>query len=212
MILTMKLSLTKLIFVSVILLSFSSATFAAPHITRAIPEPLELPGRTLQERFARSRTEGMKAAAPPSYTTPQTVKLLFLRVEFPPDQDPLTTGSGAWIDPLYGYNNNDPDYWVNLAASRFPDYWKEVSYGLLTVTIDVAPNVYLLPQPMTYYAGGTAKPIENFIYDSITTASKDTTTTLNFALYDAVFIIHAGMGQETDVTGESTNDLWSLFY
>ena len=116
-------------------------------------------------------------------------------------------------DPLYSYNN-DSDYWLNLATSQttshFTNYWKEVSYGLLTVTIDVSSKVYLLPHTMTYYAGSTPSTIEKFIYDSIVTASTD--TTLNFTLYDGVFIIHAGIGQETDITRSATNDLWSLFY
>jgi M6 family metalloprotease-like protein len=209
----MKLNLNKLALIPFIILSFSSSIFAAPHITRSIPEPLELPGRTLQERFAMSSPGRMMAAAPLSYNTPQTINVLFLRVEFPPHTDPLTTGTGAWTDPLYSYNN-DSDYWLNLATSQttshFPNYWKEVSYGLLTVTINVSSKVYLLPHTMTSYAGSTPSTIENFIYDSIVTASTD--TTLDFALYDGVFIIHAGIGQETDISGSATNDLWSLFY
>jgi M6 family metalloprotease-like protein len=208
----MKLNLNRLAVIPFIILSLSSTIFAAPHITRSIPEPLELPGRTLQERFVMS-SPGRMMAAPLSYNTPQTINVLFLRVEFPPDTDPLTTGTGAWTDPLYSYNN-DSDYWLNLSTSQitshFPNYWKEVSYGLLTVTINVSSKVYLLPHTMTSYAGSTPSMIENFIYDSIVTASTD--TILDFALYDGVFIIHAGIGQETDISGSATNDLWSLFY
>ncbi len=205
----MKSNLKKLTFAPVILLLLCSPIFAAPHINRSRPEPLEFPGRTLQERFAHSTPEGRMAAAPLSYLTPTTVNVLFLRVEFTPDQDPLTTGSGAWNDPLYSYHN-DADYWVDRAKTRFPAYWDEVSYGLLTVKIDVSSKIYQLPHAMASYAGSTSSSIENFIYDSIATASTD--TTLNFALYDGVFIIHAGVGQETDIMGSATNDLWSLFY
>jgi hypothetical protein len=204
----MKLNLNRLAVIAFIILSFSSTIFAAPHITRSIPEPLELPGRTLQERYAPGAPAGMMLA-PASSLTPTTVNILFLRVEFQQNADPLTTGSGAWIDPLYAYNN-DPDHWVTLATSRFSDYWKEVSYGLLTVTINVSSKVYLLPHTMTSYAGGAPSAIENFIYDSIVTASTD--TTLDFTLYDGVIIIHAGLGQETAPPGTGQNDLWSLFY
>jgi M6 family metalloprotease-like protein len=207
----MKLNVKILACILFIILLFSSTTFAAPHITRSIPEPPEFPGRTLQERFAQGRPENMTAAAPFSYSVPQTVRILFLRVDFPSDQDPSTTGSGLWTDPLYAYNN-DADYWVDRAKNRFPAYWSEVSYGLLTVAIDVSSKVFRLPQPMTYYAGGTAGPIQNLIYDSITTAATDTTTSMNFSLYDGVFIIHAGVGQETAHPGTGQNDLWSLIY
>lgn len=206
----MKFNLRKLAVIPIILLLFCSTVFAAPHIARSIPEPIELPGRTLQERFAQGGFEGM-TAAPLSYATPQSVKVLFLRVDFPSDLNPLTTGSGLWTDALYSYNT-DSNYWVDRAKTRFPSYWTEVSYGMLTVTIDVSPIVYRLPQPMAYYAGDTAKTIENIIYDSVTTANTDTTKTWDFPLYDGVFIIHAGVGQETDISGSATNDLWSLYY
>lgn len=203
------LNLKHLAVIPVLVLLFSSTIFAAPHITRSVPEPREYPGRTLQERFAPAMLQGRQAAAPISYTSPQNVRVLFLRVEFQPGLDPKATGSGAWNEALYRYNN-DPDYWVNQAKTRFPEYWSEVSYGLLTVAIDVSPKVYLLPNTMTHYAGGTAVPLENLIYDSITTAVTD--TTLDFSLYDGVFIIHAGVGQETDYQGTTPNDLWSLYY
>ncbi len=162
--------------------------------------------------------------APASYTTPQTVRILFLRVEFQPDQDPASAGSGLWLDPLYSMgtgtptdaaNLDDPsNFWVKRAQAKFVDYYKEVSYGLLNITVDISPKVYQLPNIMAYYAGSTNQSLENLIYDSITTASSDTNpaTKPDFSLYDAVLIQHAGVGQESDVLGVMQDDIWSLYY
>lgn len=212
----MKLNLKRLAVIPFIILSFSSSIFAAPHITRSIPEPLELPGKTLQERYAPSAPVGMMLA-PASSLTPTSVNILFLRVEFQPDTDPLTTGSGLWSDPLYSYNN-DADYWVNQAKTRFVEYYKEVSYGLLNIAVDVSPKVYQLPNAMSYYRYSNNSYIEdinlqNLFYDSIATAATDSTTPIaNFTIYDAVLIVHAGPGAESDQTGIMTGEIWSLFY
>jgi M6 family metalloprotease-like protein len=199
------------------LLVFGSSTiFAAPHITRSIPDPLELPGKTLQERYAPSAPVGMMLA-PASSPTPTSVNILFLRVEFQSDTDPLTPGTGLWSDPLYSYNN-DTDYWVNKAKNRFIEYYNEVSYGLLSITVDVSPKVYQLPNAMSYYRYSTNNSTENInlqnlFYDGISTAATDSTTSItNFNIYDAVLIVHAGPGAESDQAGAMTDEIWSLFY
>jgi len=212
----MKFNLKRLAVIPFIILSFSSTIYAAPHITRSIPEPLELPGRTLQERNVQSAPVGMMLA-PASSLTPTSVNILFLRVEFQPDTDPLTTGNGLWSDPLYSYNN-DADYWVNEAKTRFVEYYNEVSYGLLNITVDASPKVYQLPNTMSYYRYSTNSNTEdinlqNLFYDGITTAATDSTTPItNFNIYDAVLIVHAGPGAESDQAGTMTDEIWSLFY
>ncbi len=213
----MRMLLTRLASLLLLLLCNTSPVLAAPHINRTIPEPIELPGRTLEERAAQSIQPSMMLAAPVSYTSPTTVNVLFLRVEFQPEPNPSgarVTGNGLWNSylPPAVTGSSNPDHWVTNAKMKFTDYWKEVSYGLLTVVVDLSTRVYQLPQTMAYYAGGTAISIENIIYDSITTVNTDATTTINFAQYDGVFIVHAGVGQETDTTGVAPNDLWSLYY
>jgi len=162
--------------------------------------------------------------APASYTTPQSVKILFLRVEFQPNQDPLSAGSGSWLDPLYSMGTGTPtdatslsdpsNFWVERDKTKFVDYYGEVSYGLLNIAVDISQNVYRLPNVMAYYSGSTNQSLQNLIYDSIVTALSDTNpaTKPDFSLYDAVLIEHAGVGEESDVTGTFTHDIWSLYY
>lgn len=194
-------------------LIWCSSAFAAPALNRSIPEPPERPGRTLQERYAAMNAPAGFLSAPASYPTP-TVTILFLRVEFQPDPDYLTsrtTGTGLWADYA---QNGDPDFWVSRAETRFIDYWKEVSYGLLPIAVDVSQKVYQLPHIMAYYGNESDAALLNLIYDSVYTAETDTdpVTKPTFTSYDAVLIVHAGVGEETDQFGATPNDIWSLYY
>lgn len=203
----------KLIFALFISLAVTaSSLYAAPALNKSIPEPLELPGRTLQERYSASFSPAFArnaAFAPSSY--PATVNILFLRVDFPADTDLATAGPGLWTDYAsspYTQQTGSADFWVNRARQKFIDYWTEVSYGLLTVNVTVSSQVYRLPSAMAQYGSETSAAIESFIYDSITAAASSET----FSNYDAVLIIHAGVGEESDVSGAFPNDLWSLYY
>jgi hypothetical protein len=196
----------KLLLCIAIVLAWNSAVFAAPHITKSIPEPPEYPGPRLQERFAQQAAAGIMNAHPSTNGSAATVNILLLRVEFQPGTSNQTTGNGQWQSYTVG---SDPNYWVTRASTYFTSYYKEVSNGLLNVVIDVSPKIYKVQNVMSYYGGGTSQSIENFIYDSISTASTDTIVWNN---YDAVLIVHAGIGQETDQSGTKTGDLWSLYY
>ena len=196
---------------------------AAPALNKYIAEPPEYPGKTYQQRFAPGLHVGMMLA-PTSYTTPQTVKILFLRVEFQPNQDQASAGSGLWLDPLYSMGTGTPtdatnlndssNFWVYRDKTKFADYYGEVSYGLLNIAADVSQNVYQLPHVMAYYSGSTNQSLQNLIYDSIVSALSDTNpaTKPDFSLYDAILIEHAGVGEESDVAGTFTHDIWSLYY
>jgi len=180
--------------------------YAAPHITRSKTEPVEHVGTPLRERISRGLAPAM--SLPAAY--PASVNILFLRVEFQADPNPstsLTTGSGLWSDPLYAHAG-DPDYWINKAETNFISYWKEVSYNKLLVSVVTSTTIYKLPYSMSHYGNESSTSLENLIYDSVTAAKAD----IDFTLYDAVLIAHAGCGEESDVLGDTANDIWSLYY
>ncbi len=202
----------------------SSPVFAAPQLFKSKPEPVVRLGTPLKQRFLQAQAVPGAFFAPAGY--PAAVNILLLRVEFQKTADPASsyvTGSGLWLDPLYSQGTgsptnsadlNDPsNFWVNRAKTNFINYWNEVSYGLLTVTINVSAKVYQLPHVMAHYGNETDAALQNLIYDSITTAMTDTTVpAIDFTQYDAVLIVHAGAGEESDVLGDSSNDIWSLYY
>jgi M6 family metalloprotease-like protein len=210
--------LKKAFLISSILLLSCSASIAAPAFFKSSPEPAEqVSTRTLQERLSPSMPRSL-LFAPASYPTP-TVTILLLRVDFQPTTDIQTTGNGTWLDPSYSLgvsgtpsnadDLNDPsNFWVTRAQTNFVNYWKEVSYGLLPIQVDISTKVYRLPNVLSYYGSETAAAIQNLIYDSIQSAQTDT----DFGLYDAVLIIHAGVGQETAPYGMTPSDIWSLYY
>ncbi len=201
-----------------LLLSFSSVCLAAPAFFKSSLEPGEQAStRTLRERLSFGMSRSLMLA-PASYPTP-TVTILFLRVDFQPNTNTQVSGNGTWLDPTYslgvaGTPSNADDltdpsnFWVTRAQANFVNYWKEVSYGLLPIQIDISTKVYRLPNTLSYYGGETDTAIQNLIYDSIQAAQTDT----NFGLYDAVLIIHAGVGQETAPYGMTPSDVWSLYY
>jgi len=142
--------LKKIIFSLAVMIVWCSSAFGAPHITKSMPEPIELPGPTLQERFARQAAAGMKNVHPLLTGSTATVNILFLRVQFQSGSSAQTTGSGLWNDTFYSYNA-DPNHWVDLAKTNFTKYYKEVSYGLLNVVIDESADIYTLQYPMSHY-------------------------------------------------------------
>ena len=181
----------------------SSFAWSAPHIS-GTPEPfISKPGVPFPQRALKQKRA--MALAPTAY--PATVKVLFLRVDFPADVATTTTGNGLWTDPLYAHNG-DADYWVNKNRLALINYYTEVSYGKLTLNITISPSIYRLPKTMAQYGSETPADVESLMVDSLTVADAGT----NFAAYDVVFIIHAGTAKETDISNNTPGDLWSLHY
>lgn len=176
----------------------------APHLNGK-PEPgIAGVGPRIQHRLSRGQP-GPRLAV--SY--PATLRLLFLRVDFQPDADPQTTGDGTWLDPAYAFGTPiGSDYWVTKNQTDLANYYREASSGLLDLQITVSAAVYRLANAMSYYGGDSAASVETLAYDSILAANAD----IDFSQYDAILIVHAGVGEETDTAGDTPRDIWSLYY
>lgn len=193
----------------------STGTWAAPH-RLGKPEPKTAKvGKHILQRVADNN---LARSLPANPSWPLTVKVLFLRVDFQPETttpNPATTGNGDWSDPTYAYNPGtgpDSNYWVNLAATRMRQYYLETSYGQLTLDITVSPIVYRLPYEMSVYGDENSGLIETLIWDSVVTARDHGANPVDFSLYDALLIVHAGPGEETDIAGDTPGDIWSLYW
>src|SRR3972149_2502941 len=96
-----------------LLILWTAAAPAAPHITGAKPEPFAVkPGKHLQQRLAEKNAGTAKAYLPAPSAYPATVSVLCLRVDFPPDTTntfPNTTGTGYWTDTTYA-DSGSVDY------------------------------------------------------------------------------------------------------
>lgn len=191
---------------------YTPSTLAAPHILGGAAPNTMKPGRLVAPRIAARRiaarlTSKITAAS----ALPSAARALFLRVEFLPDTNPGTTGSGSWGDSDYAYDG-DSDYWVNKNSAGIVDYYTQVSGGLFDLTVDISSAIYRLPNTLDYYGQETFASIENLIVDSVNAADADINAGIDFATYDALFIVHAGPGQETDIRDDSRDDIWSLYY
>ncbi len=88
-------------------------------------------------------------------------------------------------------------------------YWDQVSDGQVTLATTLWDSVFTLPQPMAYY-GDDDRFQERMVFmvrDLVAAAD----STIDFRLYQSLFIFHAGAGQEADVFDDSRQQIWSAF-
>jgi M6 family metalloprotease-like protein len=194
------------------LLASAAHTSAAPHLTGAKPEP-PIHGR-LGGRLRRAPAR-VGSSSTALTLRDDSVRILLLKVDFPPDDDASTTGTGEWGEPR-SPRGGDPDDEVADDASRFVAYYDEVSYGHLAVEVVAmpsSPGAYRLPRPMARYGSESDRDIQDLVYDAVTAAAGDQADPVtDFTLFDAVVVVHAGAGEESDVAGDSGGDIWSLYY
>ena len=150
-----------------------------------------------------------------------TIKILAIRVEFlreSPD-NPRTTGDGTFDMRSYNQFVAEEGHFIDPAPhdkayfnshlTALRNYWYAVSDTTLDLDWDIFPRedsvAYRLPVHMSYYGAegdsGWTDPrdqLGHFFIDAITLA--DTSDPLiDFSLYDAVTIFHAGSDQQNNI-------------
>lgn len=99
--------------------------------------------------------------------------------------------------------------YFDLQMRRVSDYFSTVSFGQFSMSWDVHPVIVNLPRPMAYYGDpdssdvrvvGMAREVIDAIDDDV-----------DFSLYDTVVLIHAGAGKETDILGDSREQIFSNY-
>jgi hypothetical protein len=90
------------------------------------------------------------------------------------------------------------------------DYFRGASRNRLTITWELLPTLYTLPQGMGYYG---LDAVEEFrVVEMAQSAIELADDDVDYSSFDALVIIHAGAGQETDQLDDSREQLWSSFY
>ncbi|MFH1278188.1 MAG: hypothetical protein ABIK65_07405 [Candidatus Eisenbacteria bacterium] len=187
----------------------------------AVPAP-PLPGV--------SGVRGFPAAGPPSpradkrfdpSAAADTFRVVALLVQFPPDDDPSTTGNGLFGDVpdanevVFGDSYpelleipRDPEYFREQLR-YLSQYWSVVSGGRLEIVATVPETVFTAPEPMAYYGENeeASRRQSALFRDAVRLADG----AVDFADFDGVFVYHAGCGEETDVLGDSPGDIWTAF-
>lgn len=157
-------------------------------------------------------------------TTPDTIRVLAIRVEFQKDSAATTTGDGKFdlgtpagpfqIDPPPHNRSYFQDHLTFLK-----NYFWRASRGRVVILGEVFPReenaAYQLPGQMTDYNPNTLPDSINaalarLFRDAIRAADAD--TAVHFTRYDAFIIFHAGVGKDVDLGYDETpQDIPSFF-
>ncbi len=107
--------------------------------------------------------------------------------------------------------NHDKKYFKKY-MEHLSEYWFDASHGKYNLEesyYTFYQNIITLPKTMAYYGNDEAwsERVAEFFQEIIQTVDTD----INFRNFDSIIIFHAGAGQETDVSGNNSDDLWTTF-
>jgi len=139
---------------------------------------------------------GEMAAAPRD-----TLHMIALLVDFE-DQPMGAIAHGAPADSLNEY--------FGRLLTFLNQYYQEVTDTLVTITWELSPRVYRLPQEMSWYGDDKDFAVReaDLVRDAVQAADSD----IDFSRYTRFALFHAGAGQEADVNNDSTHEIWSVLF
>jgi M6 family metalloprotease-like protein len=143
--------------------------------------------------------------APARFATPDTARVLFLFAAF------SDVGFDTSAIDTSGLGRHDPDtlmvgYYRRLLR-HVGEFYHDVSYGRLVFTWTLPETVFVMPHPMSYYGDDDAfaERGTKLIWDAVAAADP----MIDFGGYTGLAIVHAGAGQETDISQNSEDQIWS---
>ena len=89
------------------------------------------------------------------------------------------------------------------------DYFDEVSGGKLMVNATIHPRTINLPDPMWHYGNHPDMGDQQVLLAATVVDSLD--AEIHFPDYDTVILVHAGAGEETDILGNSPEQIFSTY-
>lgn len=113
------------------------------------------------------------------------------------------------------YDGNIPQFeahdaaFFDLQMQRVDDYWRTVSLGRFGLDWQVHETIVNLPEAMGWYGDADSADVRIVRMANQVVAAID--DEVDFSLYDTLLLIHAGAGQETDVEGDSPEQLFSNY-
>lgn len=99
--------------------------------------------------------------------------------------------------------------YFDLQMQRVDDYFRTVSFGRFSLQWDVHPTIVNLPRPMGYYGSSDSATVRavRMAREVIDAIDDD----VDFSQYDTLVLIHAGAGRETDINGDSPEQIFSNY-
>ncbi len=153
----------------------------------------------------RARLAGQKA--------PDALQAIVMMCDF---SDSLLFGRlgsvpGDFPDPMQSeiyYTAHDSVFFSHLFGD-VADYFHDVSGGAFTFNYTIHSRVVNLPHPMSYYGNHPEHGEQPITLAGAVVDSLD--GEIDFSLYDTFILIHAGAGEETDILGDSPEQIYSNF-
>lgn len=184
------------------------------------PAPVRRPQLSLSSGgglLSRLKASGAGPERAPSL--PDTIRILVLRLEFEPDQNPRTTGDGTFdlrdLETFRSQEGHDIDAaphdrsFVQRHLKALHNYWWANSDGALNLVGDVFPTEgsesYRLPREMAYYGfetpqGDIYEAFELLVADAVRAADAGSDP-ISWESYDAFVLFHAGADWQGDAAG-----------
>jgi M6 family metalloprotease-like protein len=131
-----------------------------------------------------------------------TLRILALQVQF---ADSVMGGqSGSLRSTVHDST------WFANELRHLEEYYRGASRGGTEIAWVLDGRLYDAPEGMRYYGDDDTEDLRvvELAQAIIDLADDD----VDFSRYHTVFFIHAGAGQETDVAGDSPEQIWSSFY
>lgn len=126
-----------------------------------------------------------------------TLRVLAVRIDFA--DDPRASRPPA-RDSLFIANE----------LKHLADYFRGASRGRMEMAWTLAPARYTLPKTMAYY--GQDEFEEARVVELMASVIDSADADVDFSRYQTIMLIHPGPGQETDLAGNSRDQIWSSFY
>ena len=143
--------------------------------------------------YQRDALRGLIGAAPGAV---ESLTVGVIRVSF---QDLDFVTEGLPHDSLYFENE----------LRHVREYFAGASVGRFSLETELLPGVVELSRPEGYY--GDDEAWEMRVAEMLMEVVDGVDTYVDFARFDALAMIHAGAGQETDFNGDSPGQIWSGF-
>ncbi len=145
--------------------------------------------------FQRDAIRRLVGAAPAAV---ESLTVGVIRVSFPG----LDFGTG--IDGV----DHDSLYFEN-ELRHVREYFAGASIGRFTLHTELQPDVFRLSRPESYYGEDDSWDVR--ISEMLMEVVGGLDSLVDFSRFDAIALIHAGSGQETDFNGDSPGQIWSGF-
>ena len=146
------------------------------------------------------------ASAHLAASSPDTVRILALMVDFQTSTGNLTTGTGKFqLETTSAVMIDPPPHDSSYFAAKLQflsNYFRKVSNGKMIVRGEVLGRVVTLPKQMSSYSpakdGSNDKPLANLVVESWRLADS-LNPAIQFNKFQAFIIFHAGVGRDLDL-------------